>query len=339
MNKVLIADNDCLMRQAMRTLIMKVPGFDFVYEVDNGQAAVEICEKEDISLVFMDIRMPIKNGMDAIREIRAKKPKVTICIVTSSNSFEMAQFAVQNSIERYIIKPVVPSEIYHLLNDFLIHVQSREEVPTNLVGELSLHEAIFSGNYTGAQCEVNKLINELFFTVRTEQREHVLTDMLLRLFDGRLGVNQWHYKEFCRKYPFDERYGWCQGLCEVWINQCVDLIFQYISSEKYCILAGIFEYIDAHVYEELSLHRIVKECNVSQGYLSRIIKKVLGITLMTYIHVKKISLAKQYLLEKNISGRELSFLLGYNDFGYFCKVFKKYEMMTVSAYKNRARNS
>ncbi|WP_454206159.1 helix-turn-helix domain-containing protein [Peptoniphilus sp. Marseille-Q6390] len=77
----------------------------------------------------------------------------------------------------------------------------------------------------------------------------------------------------------------------------------------------------------------MKECNISQGYLSRLFKNEYNLTVVNYIHLKKINLAKEYILLENSSVLDIAFNLGYNEYGYFSKVFKKYEKMTVEQFR------
>ena len=83
---------------------------------------------------------------------------------------------------------------------------------------------------------------------------------------------------------------------------------------------------------------IVVACNVSQGYVSRIFKHKLNMTIMQYIHKKKINLAKEYILGTEKSGTHIANILGYSDVSYFCKIFKKHEHRTISQYRDQLIN-
>ena len=72
---------------------------------------------------------------------------------------------------------------------------------------------------------------------------------------------------------------------------------------------------------------------MSQGYLSRIFKAEFGISVMEYLHMRKMMLAKWYFLDNDVSLTDAAYRLGYNECSYFSKVFKKYEHVTVLEYK------
>ena len=55
---------------------------------------------------------------------------------------------------------------------------------------------------------------------------------------------------------------------------------------------------------------------------------------MNYIHLKKINMAKEYICVSRMSISDVFVKVGYSEFSYFCKVFKKYEENTVSNFKS-----
>ena len=54
---------------------------------------------------------------------------------------------------------------------------------------------------------------------------------------------------------------------------------------------------------------------------------------MDYLHMKKINLARAYFIFTDHSASDVAFRLGYNESGYFSKVFKKYENTTIQSYR------
>lgn len=122
---------------------------------------------------------------------------------------------------------------------------------------------------------------------------------------------------------------------EFWIFNIMNYIFQKNSIKKYMIFENVFDYIENHIEEEIGLKEITNNCSVSQGYLSRIFKKQFNISIMEYLHMRKITIAKSYFCFSDLSITDVAFKLGYNESSYFSKVFKKYENVTVNKYKNK----
>lgn len=95
MYKVLIVDDEELVRQAMAKIVSSVENFEVKFFAKNGQEALDICKNEKVDIVFMDIMMPIKDGIVASKEILDINPDISIYIVSSYNSFELAQKALK----------------------------------------------------------------------------------------------------------------------------------------------------------------------------------------------------------------------------------------------------
>ena len=124
---------------------------------------------------------------------------------------------------------------------------------------------------------------------------------------------------------------------ELWLFRVVDYLFQQSSMKRYPLLDNIFLYIDQHIKEEITLNKIIENCAVSQGYLSRIFRSQFHVSVTEYLHMKKMHLAKGYFYFTEDSIGEVAFRLGYSESSYFSRVFKKYENMTVKEYKNKIK--
>lgn len=114
----------------------------------------------------------------------------------------------------------------------------------------------------------------------------------------------------------------------------MDYLFQQNSINRYPLLENIFIYIDNHIKEDIAINKIIDNCAISQGYLSRIFREQFQVSVTEYLHMKKMNLAKGYFYFTSDSIAEVAFRLGYNESSYFSKAFKKYEKMTVKQYKN-----
>ena len=122
---------------------------------------------------------------------------------------------------------------------------------------------------------------------------------------------------------------------EFWLFQVTDRTFTNSAIKRYPLLENIFSYIESHIKEDLSLKTITQECVISQGYLSRIFKETLGVSVMDYLHMRKIYLAKAYFYYSDSSIADVAFNLGYNEGSYFSKVFKKYEGVTIREFREK----
>ncbi len=99
------------------------------------------------------------------------------------------------------------------------------------------------------------------------------------------------------------------------------------------------DYIDRHIYEEITVIDIAKALYLSQSTLERMFKESLGLTPLEYIRKKKLVLATDFL-RKGKSVLAAGTSVGYNDNSYFIELFKRYYGITPYQYKkNYTKNN
>lgn len=86
-----------------------------VYLFNHGDALINSYQKSQIDVIFLDIMMPLLNGMDTAREIRKHDPIIKIIFLTSSPEFALESYDVKAS--SYLIKPASYDRLCSLLND------------------------------------------------------------------------------------------------------------------------------------------------------------------------------------------------------------------------------
>ena len=93
------------------------------------------------------------------------------------------------------------------------------------------------------------------------------------------------------------------------------------------------EYIHSHKNENVSMEQMAKLCHLSSSYFSRLFAKEMGETFSNYLARQKVEWAKQLLESTDNTISRIAEELGFNDDGYFIKVFKKYEGTTPANYR------
>jgi DNA-binding LytR/AlgR family response regulator len=105
MTRAVIADDERLMREQLRSRLRELwPELEIVAEAKNGAEAVERVEEHRPEVVFLDIRMPAKTGIEAAREIAALEGRVPqIVFVTAYDQYAIDAF--QQGVIDYVLKP------------------------------------------------------------------------------------------------------------------------------------------------------------------------------------------------------------------------------------------
>lgn len=111
MIKILIADDEPLHRQTLRQTIEAAVHVDLIETAENGRDAIEKALEIQPQLIFMDIEMPVMNGIDASAIIKKQLTACHIVFLTAYDRFEYAVGAIRAGGEDYLLKPCRQDEI------------------------------------------------------------------------------------------------------------------------------------------------------------------------------------------------------------------------------------
>lgn len=101
------------------------------------------------------------------------------------------------------------------------------------------------------------------------------------------------------------------------------------------IIRKAAEYIDEHYYEELSLSTLSRRFGVEKSYFSRLFGQQLGENLMLYITRTRMAKAAGFMQGSDISLTEIAFMVGYDDYTYFSRVFRKVYGSSPRTYREQ----
>ncbi|WP_310600172.1 response regulator transcription factor [Desulfobulbus sp.] len=109
--RIAIADDHCLIRQGLKSLIRTCPSLCIVAEADNGSELLEKLQLHRPDMVILDITMPQLNGIEALRRIRDQYPEMAVLILTMhSGSYHFYQ-AMTAGAHGYLLKDDSESEL------------------------------------------------------------------------------------------------------------------------------------------------------------------------------------------------------------------------------------
>jgi two-component system chemotaxis response regulator CheY len=108
--KVLIADDASFMRQMIRDII-EPEGWEVVGEASDGVEVVDKYKKLHPDVVMMDIVMPKRSGIDAVKAIKAEDPSARIVMCSALGQEALVTEAVQAGAKDFIVKPFKPDAV------------------------------------------------------------------------------------------------------------------------------------------------------------------------------------------------------------------------------------
>ena len=118
MARILVADDASFMRQIIRE-ILESEGHEIVAEASDGVQAVEAWKKHQPDLVTMDIVMPRRSGIDAVRAIIAIDASARIVMCSALGQETLVTEALQAGAADFIVKPFKPDAVLATLRNVL----------------------------------------------------------------------------------------------------------------------------------------------------------------------------------------------------------------------------
>ncbi|MBT6843281.1 MAG: response regulator [Candidatus Melainabacteria bacterium] len=110
--KVVIADDEPLIRMDLKELLEEASTYKVVAEAKDGDEAVKAIEEHEPDIVFMDIRMPNKDGIAAAKEVQEKiKRRVPIIMLTAYSQPELFEEAAKAGVFTYLTKPLRKADL------------------------------------------------------------------------------------------------------------------------------------------------------------------------------------------------------------------------------------
>lgn len=109
--RVLLVDDQRLMRDGLRILLELENDIIVVGEASNGQEAIDAYAKLQPDVLLMDIRMPIMNGVDATAQLRQEWPEANIIILTTFDDDETVFTGLRAGAKGYLLKDVSGNEL------------------------------------------------------------------------------------------------------------------------------------------------------------------------------------------------------------------------------------
>jgi DNA-binding NarL/FixJ family response regulator len=188
--RLVIVDDHPVVRDGLRGMLESQPDFEVVGEASDGEAAVQIANSLSPEVVLMDLRMPVMDGVTALREIKGSKPQIQVLVLTTYDSDADILPAIEAGASGYLLKDSSREELYTA-----IRAAARGEtvlapkVAARLVGRM---RAPAEERLSSRELEVLQLVAEGDSNSEIAGRLHIsqatVKSHLIHIF-GKLGVS------------------------------------------------------------------------------------------------------------------------------------------------------
>jgi DNA-binding NarL/FixJ family response regulator len=117
--KVLVVDDHVLVRTGVANIISHEPDLHVVAEAANGAEAVAAFERHRPDVTLLDLRMPVMDGVEAVRQIRLRDPQAKVIVLTTYDTDEDITRALKAGAKAYVLKDISASALVDCIHDVL----------------------------------------------------------------------------------------------------------------------------------------------------------------------------------------------------------------------------
>ena len=111
MIKILVADDHPIVRQGLKQILSEYPDMTVADEAGSGKEVLSKIAKKDYDIVLLDISMPGRNGLDILKELKSKKPKLPVLVLSIYPEDQYAVRVLKLGAAGYLTKESVPEEL------------------------------------------------------------------------------------------------------------------------------------------------------------------------------------------------------------------------------------
>lgn len=367
MYKILIVDDEALVRNGLERLLGRIPSAHVVGKVSNGIEAKAFLEQYAIDAVISDIRMPLMDGLDLAKFISSYRPACRVVLISAYAEFEYAKRALEYGVKDYLIKPIRFSEVNRVVEQ-LIEEQKKQLWMHNYkreIQELETYKAL-----TRVSCQADQGMKTMMYFVECwiavkktclkEDKQDMLRAAWMNIFRWsaplcipvliRQGKNELCYAllaEDKKHFPDtkeirEKAEGLMEAEFEIEISdiadvtelpkKCGDKIEQEEIAEE--IIEKAKQYIDNNISKSISRADVAAAVFLESSYFSKYFKKKVGMSFHDYLLDQRMQKVME-LLAKGKMVREAAAAAGFQNLDYFNKVFKKHTGCSPTEYRRK----
>jgi len=357
MYKVLIVDDwDIFIMEIERLKVWgDISGFEIAGKANNGSQAIDLLKKSKFDLVLTDIRMPIVDGLQLLREIKNENLCSCVVIISEYSDFSYARQGIILGAFDYLLKPASEESLLQVLRRAGSFLKEKEE-------DYRLYSGLDSNNndllYPNAEEKnIIKYIKNKDFSA-VQLFSNTIDNLYLALSDNIIKADIIIKKLYHNliKAVFEE-YKWLSNFISINYFEEVDFLHEgktdtykefYLRKIDYLIrfisklqpdtqdenIRNICDYILNNPEKDLKLKVVAEKFFINNTYLSNSFPVKTGIHFNDYVTMVKLTRAEYLIKSTNLKTYEVGYQIGYRDINYFMKQFKKFYGLSPSELRN-----
>ncbi|MDK2564667.1 response regulator transcription factor [Romboutsia sedimentorum] len=191
MIKLIIVDDDILIRESLKIIISIDKDIEVVNTLEDGKSCLDYISNNDVDVILLDMRMPIMNGEEVLAQIKARNINIKVLILTTFDEANLISSAIKYKANGYILKTSTPEKIINGIKS-VYHgngIYDNEVVSKLIVNKNYSSNNIDKYELTVRECDIVKLIakglsnkeisNELYLSEGTVK--NYITNILAKM--------------------------------------------------------------------------------------------------------------------------------------------------------------
>jgi two-component system response regulator YesN len=197
---ILIVDDDAVVRMNLKSIIeWEKEGFVITGEAENGKKGLELIRRDKPDIVITDVKMPVMDGLEMIRNVRAEHEDVRFIVLSSYEEFGLLKTAVNNGVTDYLLKlELTPQVLLRTLEGIKKSILYEDNTTRDL--EISPYSKlakmlrmVLTGYYTEEELEHTlKMVNQ---DIKTESLSCIAVRFSLSGKGASFGAEDWRTLE------------------------------------------------------------------------------------------------------------------------------------------------
>ena len=141
--KVLIVDDEKLIRKGLKIILSSYEDLEIVGDVSDGYEALEFCKQNNVDVVLMDIRMKLCDGVLGTRLIKEYNPKISVLILTTFNDDKYIKDAMSFGASGYLLKDSSDEILYEgIRSSFTGNIVLDKNIISKVISSTSTHSHV-----------------------------------------------------------------------------------------------------------------------------------------------------------------------------------------------------
>jgi len=349
MYRVVLVDDEPWVLSGLEELIdWNKSGFDIVAKFADPEIALKEIVRIKPDVIFTDIRMPKMSGVELTAFLKEQNIDSEIVFISAYRDFEAARKALEYGACQYILKPFNQNEVENTIRLLDKKIRNRKapvsvnpDEPENLMSVEVEHLFRTAAKYPIcclALCDHPSSISfnhDFIYSkpllIKGEPAAYLLSAKTKELiYELALSVKS----DPLNGVGFSRIYSDFTYFMEMLEEAKISLNFGFIFSSN-PLTAEIQLFLCRTISKNLSLGDLASEFYLSETYLSAMFKKNTGSTITNFIQEIKTFYAARLLSSTDLELKDIAMQLGFEDYSYFGKLFKRNFGVSPSSYREK----